>query len=215
MAGKPLLSYTCEAALASKRLTRVVLSTEDPAIAEIGKQWGVEIPFFRPAALAKDETPSLDVVQHVLRKLQENECYQPTVIVLLQPTSPLRRPEHIDQAVDILLETRADSVVSVMEVPHQFSPVSLMELKNEKLVSLQEGGLPILRRQDKPRLYARNGPAVLAVRTQVIMEGNNLYGKDCRPFVMDPLDSIDIDGPADIEIAEFLLLKRQHGSHLH
>jgi len=208
VAGQPLLAYTCDAALSSKRLTRVILSTDDPNVAEVGQHYGIEVPFLRPVELAQDEIPILDVLQHVLKTLQETENYQPQVVVLLQPTSPLRRAEHIDEAVDILLRTGADSVVSVVEVPHQFNPVSLMHLEGERLMPYLEGP-PILRRQDKPLLYARNGPAVLAVRREVLLKKNSLYGNDCRPLVMNVEDSVDIDCAFDLDLVEFLLKRHK------
>ncbi len=209
--GQPLLAYTCHAALSSKRLTRVILSTDESAVADIGRHYGIEVPFLRPVELAKDDIPMLDVVQHGLRMLEEMENYRPEVVVLLQPTSPLRRAEHIDEAVDILLKTGADSVVSVVEVPHQFNPVSLMHLEEGRLLPYVESP-PILRRQDKPRLYARNGPAVLAVQREVLIKKNSLYGNDCRPLVMNTEDSVDIDCPFDLDLAEFLLERHAPGS---
>ena len=207
LAGRPLLAYTCEAALASQRLTRVILSTDDPGIAEVGRARGVEVQFMRPAELARDDTPMLSVLQHALRVLQETESYQPEVIVLLQPTSPLRRAEHIDAAVDVLLETNADTVVSVVPVPHQFNPVSLICLEDGRLVPYVEGPL-VLRRQDKPKVYARNGPAVLAVRREVV-ESGKLYGEVVRPLEMGMADSVDIDSISDLALAEFWLQRRR------
>jgi CMP-N-acetylneuraminic acid synthetase len=211
--GQPLLAYTCNAALSSERLTRVILSTDDPNVAEVGQHYGVEVPFLRPVELAQDDIPMLDVLQHALKILQGNGNYQPQIVVLLQPTSPLRRAEHIDDAVDILLKTGADSVVSLVEVPHQFSPVSLMQLEGSRLMPYVEGP-PILRRQDKPRLYARNGPAVLAVQREVLLKKNSLYGDDCRPLVMKVEDSVDIDCPFDLDLVEFLL-KRHEAERRH
>lgn len=208
LGNRPLLFYTCDAARASQKLTRIVLSTDDPAIAEVGRKNGAEVLFLRPVELAQDDTPMLKVIQHALNFLNGKNGYQPEVVVLLQPTSPLRRTEHIDAAVDLLLKTGADSVVSVIEVPHQFSPVSLMVLEEDRLLPFQKGPL-VSRRQDKPRLYARNGPAVLAVRREVLTKKNTLYGEECRPLVMSAEDSIDIDGPLDLQLAEFLLKQRQ------
>ncbi len=207
LAGRPLLAYTCEAARASKRLNRVILSTDDEAIARVARGCGVEVPFFRPSDASQDESPMLGVLQHALRWLEEHERYSVDVLVLLQPTSPLRRAEHIDAAVDLLLDSGADSVVSVVEVPHAFSPVSLMSLEERRLQMWMPGDL-ILRRQDKPKLFARNGPAVLAVRGSVILRQNSLYGNDIRPLVMDSHESIDIDGPKDMILAELLLNRR-------
>jgi CMP-N,N'-diacetyllegionaminic acid synthase len=202
VAGRPLLAYTADAARASRRLTRVVVSTDDAQIADAARDLGLEVPFLRPAELAGDDTPMLPVLQHATRELAR-EGFAADVVVLLQPTSPLRRVEHIDSAIDLLESTGADSVVSVVEVPHQFTPVSVMRLDGEQLRPYGDGS-SVTRRQDKPRLYARNGPAVLAVRACVLAEGS-LYGDDCRPLLMSATDSVDVDGPEDLAFAELLL----------
>ncbi len=124
-------------------------------------------------------------------------------MVLLQPTSPLRRSDHIDGAVDLLASSGADSVVTVVEVPHQFNPVSVMRLDGERLRPYADGPL-VTRRQEKPRVFARNGPAVLAVRTAVLDAGS-LYGDHCRPLVMGAEESIDVDNAAHLDIAGFYL----------
>jgi CMP-N,N'-diacetyllegionaminic acid synthase len=195
LAGKPLLAWTVEAARGSAAVTRVVVSTDSEEVAAVARDLGAEV-LARPAELARDETPSRDVVGHALREL--GRC---DVLVLLQPTSPLRRAEHVDAAVRLLLDTDADSVLSVVEVPHQFRPVSLMALENGRLVPLVANSPT--RREDKPVVYARNGPAVLALRPDRL--GPDLYGGDCRPYVMARRDSVDIDEPSDLELAEFLL----------
>lgn len=207
LAGRPLLAYTCQAAGASKALARTVLSTDDAEIAAAARGWGTEVPFRRPAHLADDDTPMVDVVRHALGWLAEHQGYRPEAVVVLQPTSPLRRAEHIDAAVELLAASGADTVVSVVRVPHQFSPVSLMRLQGERLVPLLDGPL-VLRRQDKPRVYARNGPAVLATRTAVI-ERAGLYGAEVRALEMDPADSVDVDDLTDLALAEFWLSRRR------
>jgi len=204
LAGKPLLAYTCEQALAAKELSRVVLSSDDERMVAYGKRLGVDAPFLRPPHLAEDDTPMIDVVRHALDALQRQEDYRPEAVVLLQPTSPLRRTQHIDEAVRLLRDTGADSVVSVVEVPHQFTPSSLLRREGDTLVPYLNGPQP-LRRQDKPVLYARNGPAVLAVRTPVVLDSRTLYGTVCRPLVMSWEESVDIDGPEDLEWAERVL----------
>jgi len=201
LGGRPLLAYTADAAKASRRLSRVVLSTDDEAIARAGSQLGLEVPFMRPAELARDETPMLPVLQHALRALAPS--FVPDAVVVLQPTSPFRRANHIDDAIDLLETSGADSVVSVVEVPHRFNPVSVMTIEEGRLKPFTAGE-PILRRQDKPRVFARNGPAVLAVRAAVLERGS-LYGDDCRPLMMAEDESIDIDTAADLEYAEHVL----------
>lgn len=206
LAGRPLLAYTAQAALQSRRLTRVILSTDDPLIADVGKQLGLSAPFLRPAGISRDGTPMLNVILHALDYLKRADAFEPDVIVLLQPTSPLRTNEHIDRAVDLLLTTNADTVVSVVAVPHQFNPVSVMRMEGERLVPFLEGPL-ILQRQDKPIVLARNGPAVLVTR-RAVNEMGQLYGEDTRPLIMSQHESVDIDTEEDLAFAEFLLERK-------
>ena len=187
--GKPLLTWTVEAAQEASELTRVVVSTDDD---EIAAEAGVEV-LRRPAELAADDTPMLDVVRHAVAELD------PDVVVILQPTSPLRRAEHVDACVRLLLETGADAVVSVVEVPHRFRPDSLMDVVDGRVVARGQART----RQEKALVYARNGPAVLARRADRI--GDDLYGGDVRPFVMDARDSLDVDDAFDLELAEQLM----------
>jgi CMP-N-acetylneuraminic acid synthetase len=184
----------------------VVVSTDDETIANVAQTYGLEAPFRRPPDLATDEAPMLPVLQHAAREAARGGA-PADIVVLLQPTSPLRRAAHIDEAIELLQTTGADSIVSVVEVPHQFSPVSVLRLDAGRLVPYLDGPL-ITRRQEKPRVYARNGPAVLAVRRQVL-EAGSLYGDDCRPFVMSAADSIDIDGPDELALADLMLMKRR------
>ena len=194
LGGKPLLAWTVEAALASRRVTSTVVSTDSDEIADVARSLGAGV-LARPAVLAQDATPMQAVLEHALGELS---C---DVLVLLQPTSPLRRAEHVDGAVELLLETHADIVVSVVEVPHAFRPSSLMRLEDGRLLALDPDE-PLLR-QRKATLYARNGPAVVALRP-----GARLYAGDVRPFVMDARDSIDVDTPFDLELADLLLSGR-------
>ena len=192
VAGRPLLAWTVDAARDATELTRVVVSTDDDEIADAA---GVDA-LRRPADLADDETPMLDVVRHAVEELA------PDVVVLLQPTSPLRRPEHVDAAVRLLLESGADAVVSVVEVPHRYRPDALMDLVDGRLTPRGTART----RQEKAVVYARNGPAVLVVRAATL--GSDLYGGDCRPYLMDERDSLDVDTPFDLELAELLLRAR-------
>jgi CMP-N-acetylneuraminic acid synthetase len=192
VAGKSLLAWTVEAAHGAEKLTRVVVSTDDDDIAAAAEADVLR----RPAELAQDDTPMVDVIRHAIDQLD------PHVVVVLQPTSPLRRSEHVDGAVLLLLETRADSVVSVCEVPHRYSPDALMDLVDGKLVARGSARS----RQEKDVVYARNGPAVLALRADRL--GRDLYDGDCRAYVMDQRSSLDVDTPFDLELADLLLRPR-------
>jgi len=206
LCGRPLIVYTADAVRHSSRVTRAIVSTDSPAIADVARACGLEAPFMRPAALAADDTPMLPVLQHALEQVR-NDGFHPDAVVVLQPTSPLRRAEHIDGAIALLEQSGADSVVSVVEVPHQFNPVSVLSLEGDRLRPFL-GGTTVTRRQDKPRVFARNGPAVLAVRTGTIDRGS-LYGDDCLPFLMQPEDSLDIDSPSDLSLVEYVLSHRR------
>ena len=207
--GRPLLAYTCEAAPASARLSRVIISTDDPHIAQLAREHGLEVPFMRPQELAQDDTLALPVVQHAVRWLEVSEGYKPDAVMILQPTSPLRRAEHIDGAVEVMDRTGADTVVSVVEAPHRYSPGSLMSFnERRRLVSYQSGPM-VLRRQEKPILYARNGPAVLLVKHSTLMAHGTLYGANTQPYLMDEIDSFDVDTSNDLIIIEALMKHRR------
>jgi len=189
-----------------------MISTDDAAIAEYAASLGIPAPFLRPASLATDTASSIDVARHALEWLAQNEGWRADVLVLLQPTSPLRTSQHIDEAFD-LLDTAADSVVSVVEVPHRFKPWSVMTIADGVLCDYQPGDLPFdrFRRQGQPTLYARNGPAVVVSRAAVVL-GGSFYGTRCIPYPMTSAASIDIDDRDDLELADWALRRRQGGA---
>jgi CMP-N-acetylneuraminic acid synthetase len=202
--GKPLLAYTAETALASKRLTRIVLSTEDKDIARVGHQCGLEVPFLRPPELARDETPTLPVLQDVVRKLEvTGESYD--AVFILQPTNPLRRTEDIDGAIELLERTDADSVISFVDVGEKH-PARMKILTSEGRVidppyaEQYEGQ----RRQELPRLYLREG-SVYLTRRAVLMKQNSVKGNDCRAWIIPPERACNIDTAFDLFLAEQLL----------
>jgi CMP-N-acetylneuraminic acid synthetase len=208
LCGKPLIVYTIEAALSSKYIKRVIVSTEDEEIAEIAKECGAAVTV-RPSELAQDDTPSLPVFKHVIKHLEEVDGFSPELIVVLQPTSPLRTVEDIDGAIQKFLETDCDSVVSVCEVDHP--PHWMYTLEGNRLKPLIEDGEKITRRQDAPKVYRING-AIYVTYRDVIMKQNRVLGHDTRPYVMPPVKSVDIDTALDFKFAE--LLMRETGNKL-
>jgi CMP-N,N'-diacetyllegionaminic acid synthase len=214
LAGRPLLAYTCEAALASQVLDRVVLSTDDEEIAEVGRQCHIEVPFIRPASLAQDETPSIDVARHAVEYLRDIQHWMPDLVVLLQPTSPLRQARHIDEAVGRMKETTADTVVSVVEVPHRFNPHNVTELKDGELINVAPAPRDFdrFRRQALPVFYARNGPAVLVTQVDVILNSGSFYGAHVVPYFMIEEESLDIDSKFDLWLAEQLIARRRENN---
>ena len=195
LGGKPLLAYTAESSLHSKKLTRIILSTEDEEIAAIGRQYGLEVPFMRPFELAKDTTPTLPVIQHALKKLEaEGDNFD--AVCLLQPTNPLRCAIDIDNCIDLLEKSNADSVVSILPVPAEYNPKWVYWQNADDSIILSTGETePISRRQDLPAAYHRDG-TVYVTRKEIIDQGS-LYGSRVYGYKINPEYSANIDTEDD------------------
>jgi CMP-N-acetylneuraminic acid synthetase len=209
LAGKPLVSYTIEAALASRVFDRLILSTDDGAAAEIARGLGCDVPFVRPAALSADDTPHLPVMQHAVAWLRDEQEYTPDWVMILMPTSPLRQPRHIIESVALALNTGADSVVSVDEVPAHFNPARMLTIDADGWARLRDGE-PVkrrpVRRQGMPPAWAFNG-AIYLFRTALLFDPAepSLYGDRVAAYVMPAPYGHNIDDPDDWEKAERLL----------
>lgn len=197
--GKPLISYTIESALKSGA-DRVVVSTENKTIADVAYEYGAEV-INRPNDLAQDKTPTLPVIQHAVKTLDEDFEY----VVILQPTSPLRDHNHINNALNLFMDNYdADSLVSVMKVPHNMTPESIMHLdESGYLLNYLDQEDLILRRQDKQNYFARNGAAIYITKVENL--GQFIFGGRIIPFLMNFFDSIDIDSVDDLQLAEYIL----------
>ncbi len=206
--GKPLLAYTAEAALAARRLSRVILSTDDEEIAEVGRRCGLEVPFMRPPELARDDTPTIPVLQHAVRWLEvAGEAYD--AILTLQPTNPLRLSEDIDGAIDLLERTGADSVISFVEVGDNH-PARMKVITTEGRVldppfAEESEGQP---RQQLAKLYLRAG-LIYLTRRSVLMEQSSLKGRDCRAWLVPQERAWGIDTSFDFFVVEQLLRLRE------
>lgn len=199
IAGQTLIERAARVAAASGVVTRTILSTDSERIADEGRRVGVEVPFLRPASLAGDETPMLPVIEHALGWLAEQH-WRPEIVVLLQPTSPLRRPEHVRAAVERLRESGADSVVTVVEVPRHLSPDYVMRLEDGLLVPFLPEGARVTRRQDARPAFARDGTAYVFWRRTV--ERGGIYGRRSVPMLVPARESLTIDTPDDWTEAE-------------
>lgn len=212
LGGKPLIAWTIEAAKASGVFDRVILSTDDAEIAEVGQHYGVEVPFTRPAELAQDTTPHLPVMQHAVTWLKDNEGYEPDYVAILQPTAPLRQSFHFKEAIELLKKTGADSVVSAVEIPGHFSPYWAVKVDGDGLGILLLSGDPIRkripRRQSLPKAYAHSG-ALYLFRTSLLFDPvePNFYGDTVAAYIMEDKYNINIDNPEDWELAEIAIKK--------
>lgn len=208
--GKPLIVYTIEAAKESGAFDRIILSTDDDEIAKVGRQYGVDVPFKRPKELAQDTTPHLPVMQHVVQWLKDNENYYPDYVMILQPTSPLRKAIHIKEAIEVIKKYQSDSVVSISPVPSHFNPhwqFVLTENSKLRIFTGEPFREIIRRRQELIPTYTKNG-AIYLFKTDILFrEHPSFYGEDVRGYAMEEEYSINIDTLDDWGIAEALFKK--------
>ena len=190
--GKPLFMHTVEAARASAGLSRVLMTTDDIEIAEAGRRSGVDVPFLRPAELARDATPMIDVVLHCLEwLLARGEQYDG--VCLLQPTSPLRSAATIDRCIRELWEKNADCVVSIRPVPTDFNPHWVYFADSDGSLRLSTGEAePISARQFLPVAYHRDG-SVFVSRVQGVLSHRSLYGPRTVGVVSPEDEAFDLD----------------------
>ncbi len=208
-AGHPLIAYSIAAALQARRVTRVIVSTDDPEIGEVARAYGAEVPFLRPAELAQDTTLDLPVFQHALAWLTANEAYAPDVVVQLRPTSPIRPVGLVDEAVRILLEhPEADSVRGVVPAgqnPHKMWRIDLQTGQMKNLLDVPGVPEPYnAPRQVLPPVYWQTGH-IDVIRPITILEKNSMSGDVILPVMIDPRYTVDIDSLSDWMRAEWLV----------
>lgn len=206
--GKPLLAYTIEAAQKCADLTKVLVTTDSANIAAVAKEFGAEV-YRHPTELSEDRKPTFPVIQYVVRDLiNSGNAFE--LITTMRATSPLRSPEDITKAINLLLETNADSVVSLV-ADTTGHPIRLKELgPNLEIKPLAPGEehAPIVR-QDLPVVYRRNG-AIYVTKTPIIL-GGSLFGADSRGYVMPKDRSVNINDEVDLILAGALLRAREDG----
>lgn len=200
----PLIGWSIRAARESRRLSRTLVSTEDPQIAEEASRLGGEVSFLRPVELSRDDSSILAVLQHAVGWLERTEGKRPDLVVLLQPTSPLRTAEDIDETIRIVLETGADSAQTVTEDRthpwHRFS----LDKDGDRLVPILTDAEKYSQRQEAPVLYRPTG-SVFVTRYRTLMEEGRIRGRDHRGLIRGFESSIDIDDLWDLRIAEMIL----------
>jgi len=212
LGGKPLIAHTIDTAIESRSFDRVILSTDDEAIAAESRSRRCEVPFMRPADLARDETPHLPVLQHAVEWLRDRERYEPDAVMILQPTSPLRRAQDIRESIALLETSSADSVVSVSEVPGHYNPMRTLRLDEHGMATLFVTGEPVRqrinRRQDMPAAWTMNG-AIYLFRTSVLRAAEpSLYGNRTAAHIMPSQFGISIDTLDDWNDVEHALRLR-------
>ncbi len=204
--GRPLLAYTADAVLGSRLLTRCVVSTDSVEIAEAARALHLEVPFMRPIELAQDSTPTIPVLHHAVRWL-ESQGERFDAVMILQPTSPLRRPQDIDGAIELLQKTGADSVISFVDAGEKH-PARMKFIDADGFVADPPfaemfEGQP---RQQLPKIYLREG-SIYLTRIEVLMEQNSLKGARCQAWIVPEERAINIDAPFDLFLAEQMILR--------
>ena len=212
LAGKPLIAYTIESALASRVFDRLILSSDDGDAASIARELGCDVPFMRPAALSADDTPHLPVMQHAVAWMRDEQHYRPDWVMILMPTSPFRQPHHIAESVALAVESGADSVVSVDEMPAHFHPMRAVTIDRDGWARLLVGDQPVkrrpTRRHDMPKSWVFNG-AIYLFRASLLFDPvePSLYGDRVAAYVMPAPYGSNIDDPEDWANAERLLAR--------
>jgi CMP-N-acetylneuraminic acid synthetase len=201
---RPLIDYTIQAALQVSRINDVVVSTEDKEISTISKELGAQVPFIRSDHLATNQMQSAPVIIDALNQMERLKSIKYDAVLMLQPTSPLRTSKHIDEALDLFFSQECDSVVSVVSVGGTH-PFRMKRLVGNQLVNYIDQGFWDMRpRQALPPAYIRNG-SIYLIKRDVLIKEEQLIGKKCLGMVMSDEESINIDSPLDLKLAELLL----------
>jgi CMP-N-acetylneuraminic acid synthetase len=201
LSGKPLIAHTIIAAKKTKSINKIIVSTDDKEIGKISKNNGAEVPFLRPKQISKDTSSTIEVIKHALKFLQENQSYVPDIIILLQPTSPLRTSQLITKTINTLKKSKATSVITVSKITKH--PYASYWLKNDFLKPFEKNFTKYSRRQEFPDLFFPTG-AVYTFWYDTLKKFNSLHGPKIKPIVVHDED-IDIDNLRDLFFAEMML----------
>lgn len=214
LGGKPLIAYTIEVARKSRLIDAAIVSTDDAEIAGVAKSHGADVPFLRPAELARDDSPDIDFLKHALEWVEVHRDWHPDILVILQPTLPFRTVEDVDRTLGFMIEQGCDSV-RTLAVPTHVTPYKMWFLEDAGSGRIS----PILKTEffetlltDVPRQKLRpcywQPGVVIATRAHFVRQGR-VFGPDLRGVVIDIRHAHDIDELADLEYAEFLMNKRK------
>jgi CMP-N-acetylneuraminic acid synthetase len=203
IAGRPLISFTIEVALATPEIDRYIVSTDSQEIANVSRQFGADVPFLRPDELATDFTPTLPVLKHAV--LECENIYQESVdtVVLLDPTAPLRKVEDVTGCIKYYNEVECDSVISVNHAAKN-PYFNMLQIRDGYCDLVISSNPPIVRRQDAPEVFEMNTVVAVFSRRAIIQADQRIPPKT-KPFIIPRNRSIDIDTPEDLLLLEYIL----------
>ena len=198
--GKPLIAYSIECAKGSKYVDRIMVSTEDEETASVSRTHGAEVPFLRPAEMAGDKSPVMDAVLHHLDTLKATEGYEPTHLLLLQTTSPLRRSGDIDRAVELFQARDAESLVSICQTESWL----LMKDAEDRLTILPNDTKLMTNRQENPKFYKFDGCMIYLIKTDVMRREKSFVGGNLVGYEIERWRAADIDESQDFVVSELI-----------
>ena len=206
---KPLIAYAIEAALNSKFLDRVIVSTDDEDIASVARKYGAETPFLRPKELARDDSPEWLAWQHAIRTLSKQENgREPDVFISIPPTSPLRSTDDVDKCIQTFMENDADAIITVKNAARHPSFNMVVLDKNGYARLVLPPDKPIVRRQDAPPVYDVLTVAFVG-KPKFIMEANSLFEGKVKCVFIPEERALDIDTELDFKLSEYLIANRE------
>ena len=202
LGNKTLIEHTILSAQKSKKIDKILVSTDSSEISKIASSLGIEVPFIRPKYLSRDSSQTIDVIKHSLKYL-EKENYVPDIICLLQPTSPFKNNSLIDESINLLIHSNATSVVTVSKI--KTHPYASFWLKQNFLKPYMSKFEKYSRRQTVPDLYFPTG-AVYTFSLSTLKKYDSIYGSKIKPLIISNEEKLDIDELFDLFIAEMKLL---------
>lgn len=201
LSGKTLLEYAILAAKKSKYIDKIVVSTDSPKIKNIAESYGITTPFIRPKKISQDKTPTIAVVKHALNYFIANKSLNPDIIVILQPTSPLRTSELIDKSIKLLKTSKSTSVISVSKVNEH--PFGSFYYTGNYLKPFHKNFQKYFQRQKYPNLYYPTG-SIYTFWHKTLKKYNSIYGPKIKPLITDFLD-VDINNLFELFLCEMIL----------
>lgn len=208
LGGKPLIAYTIEAANNSRYINRIVVSTNSEEIAKISEKFGAEVPFLRPNNISKSDSTEMEFFEHALNWFSKNESYEPDLIVLLYPTSPFRKASTIDQAIGIMLNhPESDSLRSIRLCSEH--PYKMWVIENKYLkpfLEARDDNVHTFSYHLLPEVYVQNA-SIYITKPSTIRYKKSPTGDKIIPFIMDEIESIDINNYLNFQMAEIIMKK--------
>jgi len=205
LAGKPLINYTIQHGLSSKKIDKLVVTTDDKQIMSIAKAAGAEVPFRRPKNLSLNKSRSVDYVKHALNYLKNEQNYEPEIIIILQPTTPVREYSLIDRSVNVLKKSNASSVISVTNTKNH--PYLCFNYNKKKFLEpYKKKFQEYYQRQLFPKLYYSTG-GIFTFWKSTVLKYDSIYGPRIKPICIKQENSTDIDYLFDLFISEMRIKK--------